>query len=57
MDFEKINSLEGVFIANRYDVEHTHDASFHQKFAGKREFTEGDLQQARMDKMRHSQQD
>lgn len=24
VDFEKINSLEGVFIANRYDTEHSH---------------------------------
>jgi hypothetical protein len=35
VDFEKINSLEGVFIANRYDTEHTHDDNFHQKFSGK----------------------
>jgi hypothetical protein len=34
VDFEKINSLEGVFVANRFDVSHTHDASFHDKFTG-----------------------
>lgn len=29
VDFEKINSLEGVFIANRWETEHTHDKAFH----------------------------
>jgi len=24
VDFEKIESLDGVYIANRYDVEHSH---------------------------------
>lgn len=26
VDFEKINSLEGVFLANKYDISHTHDS-------------------------------
>lgn len=34
VDFEKINSLEGVFMANRFDSEHTHDPAFHAKFKG-----------------------
>jgi len=42
VDFEKINSLEGVFIANRYNVDHTHDESFNAKFNG-REFSEADI--------------
>jgi len=29
VDFEKVNSLEGVFIANRWETEHTHDKAFH----------------------------
>ena len=28
VDFEKINSLEGVFLANRFDTQHTHDEQF-----------------------------
>lgn len=42
VDFENVNSLEGVFIANRYDTEHTHNKEFHAKFKGK-EFTENEI--------------
>jgi hypothetical protein len=44
VDFEKVNSLEGVFIANRFESDHTHDAAFHSKFSGK-EFTDADIKQ------------
>jgi len=54
VDFEKINSLEGVFISNRYDVDHSHDFSFSENFNNKK-FTELDVKQAKMDKMRRSQ--
>jgi Sortilin, neurotensin receptor 3, len=29
VDFEKINSLDGVFLANKFDVGHSHKLSFH----------------------------
>lgn len=25
VDFEKLNSLDGVFLANKYDIEHSHN--------------------------------
>ena len=36
VDFEKINSLEGVFMANRFDTDHTHDEDFHEAFTNKK---------------------
>ena len=56
VDFEKINSLEGVFVANRFDTEHTHDASFHDTFknGGKKEFSQAQIEQERAEKMRRS---
>jgi len=42
VDFERVTSLDGTFIANRYDDGHTHDASFNKKFFGK-EFSEQDM--------------
>lgn len=51
VDFEKVNSLEGVFISNRFDIDHTHDSNFHDKFKG-RKFTEAEIQQERVEKMK-----
>ena len=45
--------MEGVFIGNRFDVEHTHDTSFNDKFTGvkHKEFSEAEIEEQRMDKM------
>ena len=42
VDFERVTSLDGTFIANRYDSEHTHDSSFNKKFR------DGDFDEADM---------
>ncbi len=55
VDFEKINSLEGVFVANRFDSDHTHDFFFDQKFKGK-EFTQEEVMANMADKMKRSQE-
>lgn len=62
VDFEKVNSLEGVFIANRFDTEHSHDYSkliskdgAKQNQKGK-EFSESDMIQERMSRQRQQQQ-
>jgi len=31
VDFEKVNSLEGVFIANKFAIKHSHDDEFEVK--------------------------
>ena len=31
VDFEKVNSLEGVFIANKFNIKHSHDDEFDSK--------------------------
>lgn len=54
VDFEKINSLEGVFIANRYDIQHTHDQAFNEKFTGKKnnkDLSDAEVSELRLDKM------
>lgn len=43
VDFERVTSLDGTFLANRYDDGHTHDPAFAKKFFGKDEFTEADM--------------
>jgi hypothetical protein len=42
VDFERVTSLDGTFIANRYDDGHTHDPVFNKSFRGK-DFTEEDM--------------
>lgn len=62
VDFEKVNSLEGVFIANRFDTEHSHDFSSLMKKEGSKqnqrgkEFSESDIIQERMSRQRQQQQ-
>jgi hypothetical protein len=41
VDFERVTSLDGTFIANRYDDGHSHDPAFNKKF--KKEFSEDDM--------------
>jgi hypothetical protein len=57
VDFEKINSLEGVFVANRFNVDHTHDESFHDKFQGKKktDLTESEVNVMLLEQMRRKQ--
>jgi hypothetical protein len=62
VDFEKINSLEGVFIANRYDTEHRNDLSYSKTLKrdgksgrGSKEFSESDILNERMQRKRESQ--
>ena len=43
VDFERVTSLDGTFIANKYDDGHTHDNSFNKKFLKKNEFSESDM--------------
>jgi Sortilin, neurotensin receptor 3, len=43
VDFERVTSLDGTFLANRYDDGHTHDPAFNKKFFGQDEFTEADM--------------
>lgn len=36
VDFEKVNSLEGVFLANKFNVDHSHETEFDSKIGGKK---------------------
>ena len=42
VDFERVTSLDGTFVANRYDDGHTHDPAFNRRFKNK-EFDEADM--------------
>lgn len=42
VDFERVTSLDGTFVANRYDDGHTHDPAFNKRFSAK-EFDEADM--------------
>lgn len=52
VDFEKVNSLEGVFIANRFEDENTRvqnriinkNSGVSQTTSGSREFSEADIE-------------
>jgi hypothetical protein len=55
VDFEKVNSLEGVFIANRYDVDHSHDYGGlykDSKGKGKQGLTDEKIQEKKMENSR-----
>lgn len=43
VDFERVTSLDGTFIANRYDADHTHDPSLKRKNNKVVEFDEADI--------------
>jgi len=42
VDFERVTSLDGTFIANKYDADHTHDSAFSKRFS-EGEFDEADM--------------
>ena len=58
VDFEKVNSLEGVFIANKFDVDHSHKLTFGGSSKGKmndkEDFNEMEISESRMEKMQRS---
>lgn len=53
VDFEKINSLEGVFLANKFDVDHAHKLRYGGKTNGKKnnDFDEMELSEDKLEKM------
>jgi hypothetical protein len=36
VDLEKVNSLEGVFIANKFNLKHSHEDEFDTKIGSKK---------------------
>ena len=54
VDFEKINSLDGVFVSNKFDVAHAHKINFGGKTKGKKDrdsFEELEISEDKLEKM------
>lgn len=57
VDFEKVNSLEGVFLANKFNIDHSHETEFDSKIGGKKKsLSESLIVQERMNQLKKNKQ-